>query len=171
MRFGRRLGALVLAALGLMAGAAVAEEATCDTLITTVPYTITVQGHYCLADHITVTNMTIGSAITIDSNAVVLDLRGYKLLNFGAGTGTQAFGISVLNRNYVVIRNGAVRGFMAGISLEGGGIGTNHNNLVEDINADINTAYRVTVGVGQNNTIRNCIVTGTGGSTAPGTSG
>jgi len=64
-----------------------------------------------------------------------------------------------------------VRGFLVGISLEGGGTNTNHNNLVEDINADINTAYGVTVGAGQNNTVRNCIVTGTGGSTAPGTSG
>jgi hypothetical protein len=167
MSFCRRIAVLAAAGLALTA-AAFGQDATCDTLITTAPYTISTPGHYCLANAIA-TTITSGAAITIDANSVVLDLKGYRFAGGSVGVGTGAYGIDVLNRNYVVIRNGDVRGFLAGIAFEGNGSGTtNRNNVIENTTLDGNTGYGIVVGLGQNNVVRNCIITNTGGSTVAG---
>src|SRR5262245_13223909 len=66
----RRLFGLTLG-LGVSAQA----ETTLCTPITSLPATITVQGIYCLTSDFSV-NMATGSAVTIDTNNVVIDLNG-----------------------------------------------------------------------------------------------
>src|SRR6185436_19576264 len=106
-----------------------------------------------------------GAAITIDVNNVVLDLNGHKIGGGPAGSGTQASGVFVNNRGNVIVKNGLVRGFFGGVVYAPG---TNNNgNIVENILAVANTAFGIYIGgPGTNNTVRNCIVGTTGGTTA-----
>ena len=62
------------------------------TVIATLPYTITAQGRYCLSTNLS-TAITSGAAITINSDFVVLDLRGFKIGGGSAGPGTLAHGV------------------------------------------------------------------------------
>ena len=50
---------------------------------TSVPYTITTQGHYCFNRSLS-TAQTSGAAITINADFVTLDLNGYRLTGGGS---------------------------------------------------------------------------------------
>lgn len=144
-------------------GPVVADEATCDFFISSAPFTANQQGHYCLTQNIAYSS-SVGAAITINANSVVLDLKGYKIGGQAAGLGTMAYGIYVTNQSTVVIRNGLVRGFYYGIFLADGS--NNKNNIVDNIRADSNTRYGIYIAwPGENNTVRNCSVGSTGGTT------
>jgi hypothetical protein len=93
-------GAAVIAAL-LGTTSATADETTfCNAFITSLPYTITVQGHYCFNRNLS-TTITTGAAIRINADFVVLDLNNFKLGGGGAGPATQAVGILALNRSNI----------------------------------------------------------------------
>jgi hypothetical protein len=94
-----------------------AETTNC-TAITSVPYTISVPGIYCLTGNLE-TAMTEGHAITINVNNVVIDLNGRKLGGGAAGAGTSAYGIYASGRENITIKNGTIRGFKAGVYLFG----------------------------------------------------
>src|SRR5215831_17563220 len=153
--------------VGLMvfgcSGAVVWAETTDCTAITTVPFTITTQGIYCVTQDIE-TNLAGGNAIEIDASNVVLDLNGHKLGNLTAGPGTQATGIFVDDRKNVTIKNGMVRGFLTGIFLSNAGHSS--GNIIESIRADLNTFLGMEVD-GTGNTIRHNLVVATGGTTVP----
>ena len=108
------------AAITLSIGTMVAADETtlCNFYVRSVPYTITTQGHYCFDRNLS-TAMTSGNAITINADYVVLDLNHFKLGGGAAGEATEAYGVVVLDRRNVVVRNGIVRGFYVGISLHG----------------------------------------------------
>ena len=153
----------VAAALGFLPSAARADDVKCDFFVSTLPYIASAQGHYCLTGNLS-TAMTSGAAITIDANSVVLDLKGYKLGGLSAGPATIADGISVHIHSNVIVRNGLIRGFWKGVDFVGGP--DNNNNIVENVVLDSNTAYGIVFGgAGVNNTIRNCTVSSTGGTT------
>jgi len=155
---------VVVTLLGVLPGFVLADEAKCDTVITSAPYVINAQGHYCLGNDVTYFIPT-GAAITINANSVVLDLAGYKIGGQAAGLGTQAYGVYVTNRSTVVVKNGLIRGFLAAVVYEGGS--ANNNNVVENIRTDGNTQAGIFINnPGTNNTVRNCQVSTTGGSTA-----
>jgi hypothetical protein len=163
----RVLGRLTLASLvplvALVPTSGTADEAKCDHVITSAGYTISTQGHYCLGNDIA-TAATTGAAITINANSVVLDLQGYKIGGQAAGAGTTTYGVYVPNHSTVVVKNGLIRGFLVGVYFEDSG-GSN-NNLVENIRADGNTNMAIWFNGGDNNTVRDCVVGNTGGSTA-----
>lgn len=163
MRFhlGTIAGAAAVGSL-LAVSPAAADEAPCDFTISAVPFVINTLGHYCLTANVWYTSPT-GSAITINANGVLLDLKGYKIGGGAAGIGTQATGVYVTNRNMVVVRNGTLRGFYAGVWFAAGS--NNNNNLAEKLTLDGNTAFGVLVAYGNNNTVRDCIVSNTGGTT------
>ncbi len=135
---------------------ALAGEPNCDTFITSAPYVISAPGHYCLANDVSY-NATEGAAIWINSSAVVLDLRGYRVSGRLFLADSTALGIVASDRTNIVIRNGQVRRFFVGISITGS------QNMVEDIRADDNPNAGIYVAFGFNNTVRNCIVSNTGG--------
>ena len=140
-----------------------AETINC-TAITSLPYTITTQGVYCLTSDLS-TGMTSGNAIEIATNNVVIDLNGHKLGGLAAGPGTYAWGISAQQRKNITIRNGTVRGFYTGISLQDFyPYTTSQGHLIENIRADMNTYIGIDV-QGLGNIIRNNQVVNTGGST------
>ena len=155
---------LVLVALVLGATPARADTGNC-TAVTSLPAVISVQGVYCFAGDLT-TAMTSGVAIDIQTNNVVLDLKGFKLGGLAAGPGTMTHGISAFNRQNITIRNGTVRGFLHGISLNDV-LDASRGHIVENIRADHNTFEGIAV-FGHGNIVRNNLVVATGGSTAAG---
>jgi hypothetical protein len=128
---------------------------------------ITTPGVYCLTKAL-VTNITVGFAIDVQANNVVIDLNGHRLGGLGAGTGTNAIGISSLDHQNITVRNGTIRGFYTAIILSGA---ASRGHVVEDIRADLNTRGGILV-AGSGSIIRNNTVVATGGTTiigGPGT--
>lgn len=154
-----------LLGLALLAGA---SPAAACTPITSLPYTITSPGQYCLTGNLW-TGQTNGDAITVDANYVTLDLGGYDLSGSGIASST-AYGIHAYAQTDVTVRNGNVRGFLVGVGLEGQlNPLTSKNHIVEDLR--ILNCFSVGIRVyGQNNVVRRNQLIGIGGSTATGTS-
>src|SRR5450759_1739926 len=143
-----------------------AETVNC-TAITTLPYTITTQGVYCLTGHLS-TAIPSSNAIDIANNNVVLDLSGFKIGGLSAGLGTTAVGIYANQRQNITIKNGTVRGFWYGIYLSDTSLyTTSQGHVIEDIRADQNTTIGMVI-MGNGNIIRNNQVVATGGTTAYG---
>jgi len=154
---------LNLIILLLAASTALAETTLC-TPISTLPYSVTKEGVYCLTKHLS-TNMTMGNAITILTHNVTIDLNGRKLGGQAAGKGTKANGIYAWKRKNITIRNGTIRGFYVGILLADENPFTrSQGHLIEDIRADYNTKAGIMV-YGKNNITRGNQVLDTGGST------
>ena len=142
----------------LTAGVASAETINCDGggaagsgagRITTVPFTITAPGVYCVTQKIT-SNLASGAAITINANNVLLDLNDFAIGNIGAGTTTTAVGIFAQDRQNIHIRNGVLRGFWAGVALVNGtSVGLtsalSSGHTVESIITDTSYAIGITV--------------------------
>ena len=126
MSFQRLLLACALLVVSLLhGGAASAETLTC-TDITTLPYTISAAGNYCLNKDFT--QAFTGSAITINTNQVVLDCNDH----FINQTGTAAVsGIFHGNRTNVTVRNCGVINFTRGITIVETAVGASRNNRVE----------------------------------------
>jgi len=109
------LGVLLLAcALPSAALAQKAVAAKCQFVDPAVP--ITTSGTWCLRTNV------IGHGITIDANDVVLDLRGYSIIDDGTATTPQdvtgnSVGVLSSNDNNITVRNGIIRGFDVGVSL------------------------------------------------------
>jgi hypothetical protein len=95
------MAALTLLALALTVAPAGAETVNC-TVINAVPFTIASSGIYCLNSHLN-TNISSGSAITVNADNVVIDLNGHVLSNNGPGGGTQARGVFSNNRRDVTV--------------------------------------------------------------------
>ena len=151
------------AVIMLFSSTARAETTQC-TPITTIPFTISTQGIYCLNGNLA-GNLASGSAIEITTNNVTIDMNGFKLGNLAAGPSTSAHGIYALDKKNITIRNGTIRGFFYGIFFKGPS--TNSGHLIEDTRLDGNTASGIVVhGVGS--IIRNNQVVNTGGSTGSG---
>ena len=151
---------------GLRGATSSANEDTC-TPITTVPTTISLPGTYCVTKDLS-TPSTSGTAITVSSNDVTIDLGGHTLSNLAAGTGTQAFGIQGIaagaNLQNITVRNGTVRGFYEGISLTGptGSTTNSSGHLVENVRADFNRFIGIQV-MGAGSVVRQNQILHTGG--------
>lgn len=95
---------LVIASLFLVLGLRAAAQ--CQAI--TAPITISSPGTWCLTKDV-VQSAGSGSAIVIDSDAVTLDLHGYRVVGSGASA------IFVAGKSQVVIRNGQVSSAGSGI--------------------------------------------------------
>jgi hypothetical protein len=162
----RHTALLVLAGVAGLAGTARADETTfCNVFITSLPFTITAQGHYCFDRNLS-TAITSGAAITINSDFVVLDLNNFKLGGGSAGLGTTAVGIESTNHRNITIRNGNIRGFKIGIHLTGPASNTaSGGHVIENNLLDGITHVGLFV-EGDSVIIRNNVVANTGGSTS-----
>jgi hypothetical protein len=108
-----------------------AETTTCTGKVTAVPITISTSGNYCFDRNLTTTSTSTTNAITINADYVTLDLNGFKLDGSLAPPSLRR-GIFAANRKGLVIRNGVVKGFARGVSLEG----TGSSHVVEDLRAE-----------------------------------
>jgi parallel beta-helix repeat protein len=165
----KRLTALLVLAGSMgLAGTAAADETTyCNAVITSLPYTIVTQGHYCFDRNLS-TAITTGAAVNINVDFVVLDLNNFKLGGGSAGLGTSASGVRAINRSNLTIRNGNIRGFRRGIWINGGS-----NHVIENNVLDGNTQYGVYLTADNDEddvkpsgvVVRNNLISNTGGST------
>ena len=152
-----------LALLAVLAAGSVHAETTACTAIQALPTVITTSGIYCLKGDL-LTSMSSGIAIEIAANFVTLDLNGWRIGGGAAGTGTTAIGIHAINRRGITIRNGSIKGFLTGISLDGTP-STNTSHTVEAIRADGNLETGIYLSA-TNSIVRDSQITNTGGSTA-----
>jgi hypothetical protein len=139
-------------------------ETTQCTPIVALPATITQSGIYCLTSDFTV-QMDDECAISINAHNVVLDLNGHTIDNLKAGAGTNATGIWSSQRRNVVVKNGAVRGFVRGIFVNDVPPYTKSQGwIIEDIRVDRSTQVGLMV-FARDCLVRRNVVVSTGGST------
>ena len=155
--------ALILAAAAFVPSADAGETTLCNAYITSLPYTITTQGHYCFDRNLS-TAMTAGAAITVNANFVLLDLNNFKLGGGAAGLGTDTVGVLATDRSNLTIRNGNIRGFKYGIVVEGTNGDSATNIVIENNVIDGNTTAGI-LAVGKGVIVRDNLVSNTGGTT------
>jgi hypothetical protein len=117
---------------GLAPAGARAETNSCS-LLAGVPITVSTPGIYCLTSDI-VTNMASGYAITINAPNVVLDLNAHRLANTAGPTNIA--GAILSSEARITIKNGAIRGFLNGVSLLGSSFDSTQAHLIEDLRID-----------------------------------
>jgi hypothetical protein len=160
----RRAFALVLAfasSLSLSVRAIRAETTQC-TAITALPMTISLPGVYCLTSDLNVNLPSLGTAITIAANSVVLDLNGHRIANL-AGPSTTAVGILAFDRQNVTIKNGSVRGFFTGVLMDAA---NTSGHVVEDLRVYQSSLVGIAV-TGRGGIVRRNQVIATGPGSSP----
>ena len=147
-------------AMGVLGSSSLAPAQTqCTTKIAAVPFTIIASGNYCFDKHLATTATATTNAITINADYVTLDLNGFKLDGSAAPPGTRK-GIYATNRKGIVVRNGVVRGFARGVSLEG----TGSSHIVEELRVEQSAAAGIWL-EGPGMVVRGCKVTATAPTT------
>jgi hypothetical protein len=115
----------------LLAIASFAADSFGQTIISSVPYTISAPGTYVLGSNLTYSSAA-GAAITILSSNVTLDLGGHYL--YFPGTPTSNVGVYVHNAGNVIIQNGIIAVFRYGVYVEHtGGTALNSGNIVQNL--------------------------------------
>jgi hypothetical protein len=157
---------LLLAILLSAPFAAQAAESydNCTGTISALPAVIATQGTWCLKGDLS-TNITSGSAISINTNNVTIDCNNFKLGGLAAGAGTSTYGISASTRLNATVRHCNIRGFYVGVFLFGVGGG---GHAVEDNRFDNNTRISIFV-QGDGSVVQRNRVFDTGGSSLTGT--
>jgi hypothetical protein len=115
----------------LLAIASFAADSFGQTIISSVPYTISAPGNYVLGSNLTYSSAA-GAAITILSSNVTLDLGGHYL--YFPGTPTSNVGVYVHNAGNVIIQNGIIAVFFYGVYIEHtGGTALNSGDIVQGL--------------------------------------
>ena len=144
----------------VVAGAARGEVTAC-TEITSVPYTVTAPGIYCLKSSLQFAGAFHGGAITVQADDVVLDLNGHVLEGPGPEAVTNTWGVRATNRKNITVRNGTIRAFLIGVGLLGSGTSSS-GHIVERLRLVANMDEGLSV-TGVGSIVRNNQVTLTGG--------
>lgn len=137
-----------------------------DTPINSVPTTISSPGRYFLTMNLS-SNNSSKNAITIEADDVTIDFQDHTISGLGAGIGTNANGISAINRRNITIKNGTLTGFKIAIALQRGlsaGAGNNASNAIENMRLNSNTYGGVLIEGGVGCRIEQCQITRTGGT-------
>jgi hypothetical protein len=162
----RAIGATALLTFMAAASFPVAAETTICTQITSIPWTISTPGVYCLNSDFNVILPSHGVAISINASNVTLDLNRHLLNSVPTTTNPYTYGIVLTQQRNVVIKNGALQGFYVAIGLyDNSPYTTTQSNLIEDIAAEGSTAFALYV-EGQGNVVSHNRVTRTGGPAA-----
>ena len=160
-----RRSLLALAAVVLLAGA---SAASAQTVINSVPFTISASGKYVLGGNLATTSAN-QTAITISAPNVILDLNQFFVSGPGNTPASATPVISVANVSNVTIRNGTVANNAYGIYFAGGANSINH--LVEKVNVTrcyLAGIYFLAIGASSGSIVRENTVSQTGNSTLNG---
>ncbi len=155
-----------LVAAVLLVHPAEADEVTNCTEITSVPFTISASGIYCLKQNLVNTTVPtpppyLPGAIKIEAHNVTIDLNGFTLSNDVAGPDNDMNGIVGMGAKDVTIRNGRIEGFRTGVLL---GSFLTERSTVENIRVNGGN-YRGILVVGPDSLIRGNHVTNIGPGT------
>ncbi len=137
------------------------DRLTPSTLISELPYVISVPGTYQLASDLYY-GETTGSAISVQATGVIIDLSGHKLWS-DAGPTTMATGIDSSQQSNITVQNGTIAGFLFGIRLWGE---TDSGNQVHDMHLTNNLYFGIWVD-GSDSVVANNRVENTGGTNLP----
>jgi hypothetical protein len=149
----------------LLAIASFSADSFGQTVINSVPYTISAPGTYVLGANLIYSSAT-GQAIRIVSSNVTLDLGGHYLYN--PGVPGSNIGVYVQNAGNVNIQNGIVAGFFYGVYLsDAGGATLNSGNIVQNLKLTINQ-YGIVLAGTQGSSATNNQITGPTGNGAIG---
>jgi parallel beta-helix repeat protein len=140
-----------------------ATLSSAQTVITSLPYTISSAGTYLL-------NQTLyypsgsGNAITVAASNVTLNLNGYGIINTANQTTTTATCVSASNFENISIENGEIFGFQNGIHLLGPSTGLNFNtgHIVQGLRLAYCTFRGIFLENSSNCLVQNCLLSSIG---------
>ena len=137
-----------------------------QTVINSVPYTITAPGNYVLGASLTFSPAS-GNAISVNAHNVTIDLNGHYLYN-PAFAANSANAIYSNNKGNITVRNGQIIGFNVGVYLDNPSSGPlNAGHIVESVRlTDCGVGIFLTSGttsVFQNNQISTTLASGSEG--------
>ena len=162
MLYGRKIWLFVVLMTATVLIKAVPTTFISPSQITTTPFSITAPGLYVLTDDVAY-NTSGGTAITINSSDVTLDMNGKAIINTGAGVENSIALASTFTN--VVIRNGTIRVFDGtGITVPTGSYNIALENIATvGVNATVGTGIDLQGIAGATTrskgiTIRNCDV-------------
>ena len=135
------LASAVLAALAI----ATTSAAQAQTVITSLPYTITAGGTYVLNSNLS-SSATTGNLITINASNVTIDFQEHYITGPSASlASTNVIGIYAYERSNLTIRNGTVAYCLEGIYI--GGNGATNTNSVDQQVTNMRVTYCAYVGI------------------------
>jgi hypothetical protein len=134
-----------------------------QTVITSLPYTISTAGVYVLDQPLTYPSGT-GNAITVKASNVTISLNGYGITNTSDQTKTSAVCIYANNVENVTVENGEIFGFYEGVLLNGPANGTNFNigHIVQNLRLAYCIGYGIFLDYASNCVIQNCLLSSIG---------
>jgi hypothetical protein len=140
-----------------------------QTVISSLPYTVSTAGVYVLNQTLHYPSGT-GNAITITASNVILNLGGFGIINTSDQTKTSATCIFANDVENVTIENGEIFGFFHGIFLAGATSGTNFNTgqVIQNLRLAYCTIDGIFLETVSNSLIQNCQLSSigtTGGGT------
>lgn len=154
------LTTMAVALAALTPGRAAAQAPSgCTTEITSLPYTISSNGNYCLKNTM-FTLLSSGAAITVTGGSItaVIDMRGFAINNLAAGSASTAIGILATGKSNVVVRDGRIQSFRTGITLDSSGGSDTYGNVVENVHVDSARNAGIVIH-GRGHQVRGCTVT------------
>lgn len=125
---------------------AAATTACAQTVITSLPYTITVGGSYVLNNNLSAA-ITSGSLIKISASNVTIDMQGHFIAGSVGNTTQTTIGISADERSNLSIRNGTIAHCGTGISITGNGSAATNNVDHQIENLRITYCYNAGISV------------------------
>jgi hypothetical protein len=147
---------------GVFAIATLAASSFEQTVIQSLPYTISAPGTYVLGSNF-IWPLATGQAITITKNNVTLDFGGHFIAYIG--TPTSNIAVEVVGGN-VTIQNGVIFNFRVGIEFnypQNTPLFVSSGNIVQNLRLTNNIFGVLSQGAGANSSIiRNNQVIGTG---------
>jgi len=128
-----------------------------QTIIGSLPYTITAAGTYVLNQPLSYASGS-GIAILVKANNVTINLNGNTIANTSDQTKTTAIGIGAYNVENVTIENGGIFGFHYGVYLNGPSSGASFNlgHLVQGLRLAYCTYAGIWLNYADNCLIQNC---------------
>lgn len=147
---------LVLAAVSSLWGAAAAHA---QTVIDSLPYTITANGTYVLNGNLN-SSQTSGNLISINASNVTIDFQGHYIAGAVNNTSQTTVGISASERSNLTIKNGTIAYCSIGILIGGDGSATTNSVDHQIDNMRVTYCYYVGIYLSNNPATRvtNCQV-------------
>lgn len=147
-------------ALALIALCSLARTVFAQTVITSLPYTITISGKYVLTSDLA-SLWAFDAAIRIAASNVTLDFQDHYITGEIGTWASSNLGIQADNQANITIKNGTITGFHRGVELIGtAGSSSNSNNVVDSMRVSF-IEVGVLVSSGRSCRIENCQVSTT----------
>ena len=152
--------ALTLAATSLLGGAATVHA---QTVITSLPYTITATGAYVLNGNLS-SSQTSGNLITVNASNVTIDFQGHFISGAVGNTSQTTTGIYASERSNLTIKNGTIAHCKYGVDIEGNDTATTNsvNHQIDNLRVTYCSYVGIFIAYGPGSRISNCQVSQTG---------